>query len=202
MEEERAVTQVIQSGWLVQGPKVAEFERTVADYVGVRHAVATSSCTTALHLALTCVELVQAMRLSFHPSLLLRPRMRCGIQEQRLFLLILIRTPTTLTLSALRLPSLRARKRSCRYTRSVLPLIWIVSTRSLDNMDLVVIEDAAPAIGAMYKGRWLAVLVIPRASVFILRKVITSGEGGMILTERRERGRACPSFTRAWDVSF
>ncbi len=51
-EEERAVVEVLRSGWVVQGPKVAEFERTVADYVGAKHAVATSSCTTALHLAL------------------------------------------------------------------------------------------------------------------------------------------------------
>ena len=42
----------MRSGWVVQGPKVAAFERLVADYVGVPEAVATSSCTTALHLAL------------------------------------------------------------------------------------------------------------------------------------------------------
>ena len=44
--------QVLRSGWIVQGPKVAEFERMVAEYVGARQAMATSSCTTALHLAL------------------------------------------------------------------------------------------------------------------------------------------------------
>jgi perosamine synthetase len=51
-EEEHAVVGVLRSGWIVQGPKVAEFERLVADYVGVQEAIATSSCTTALHLAL------------------------------------------------------------------------------------------------------------------------------------------------------
>ena len=51
-EEERAVVGVLRSGWIVQGPKVAEFESQVANYVGVQEAVATSSCTTALHLAL------------------------------------------------------------------------------------------------------------------------------------------------------
>ena len=51
-EEIERVREVIESGWLTQGPCVAEFERVVAEYVGAQHAVACSSCTTALHMAL------------------------------------------------------------------------------------------------------------------------------------------------------
>src|ERR1700694_5898938 len=50
--EEEAVIEVLRSGWVSQGPRVAEFERRFAEYVGAAHAVAVSSCTTALHLAL------------------------------------------------------------------------------------------------------------------------------------------------------
>ena len=51
-EEEDAAIRVIRSGWITQGPIVAEFEKNFAEYVGTKYAIAVSSCTTALHLAL------------------------------------------------------------------------------------------------------------------------------------------------------
>src|SRR5260221_14534953 len=51
-EEARAPYESIKSGWVTQGPKVAEFEKAVTAYVGAKHGVATTSCTTGLHLAL------------------------------------------------------------------------------------------------------------------------------------------------------
>ena len=51
-EEIQAVAEVIESGWVAQGPRVAAFEAAFAARMQARHAVATSSCTTALHLAL------------------------------------------------------------------------------------------------------------------------------------------------------
>ena len=51
-EEAAAAAAAVTSGWVAQGPRVAEFEKAFAEAVGARHAVAVSSCTTALHLAL------------------------------------------------------------------------------------------------------------------------------------------------------
>jgi dTDP-4-amino-4,6-dideoxygalactose transaminase len=53
-EEIKEVEAVLRSGFIAQGPKVAEFEEKFADYTGTRHAIATSSGTTALHVALLC----------------------------------------------------------------------------------------------------------------------------------------------------
>src|SRR4051812_11200856 len=53
--EREAVVGPLESGWLVQGPKVAEFERLFASFTGSPHAIATTSCTTALHLALVAL---------------------------------------------------------------------------------------------------------------------------------------------------
>src|SRR6266511_4711830 len=54
-EEARAPYESIKSGWVTQGPKVAEFEKAVASYVGAKHGIATTSCTTGLHLALASI---------------------------------------------------------------------------------------------------------------------------------------------------
>src|SRR5438552_3229286 len=54
-QELQAIRQPIETGWVVQGPKVVEFERKFAAFAGVRHAVAVSNCTTALHVAMTAL---------------------------------------------------------------------------------------------------------------------------------------------------
>src|SRR5712691_11842600 len=58
-EEARAPFESIKSGWVTQGPKVAEFEKAVASYVGAKHGIATTSCTTGLHLALVAAGIAE-----------------------------------------------------------------------------------------------------------------------------------------------
>jgi len=194
--EERAVVQVLRSGWLVQGPKVAEFERMVADYVGARHAVATSSCTTALHLALLLHGLGPGDEVIL-PSFTFIATANAVryVGATPVFADI---DPATYTLD----PASAAASLSPR-TRAILAVHQIGLAADMDAINalaarhgLLVLEDAAPSLGATYRGRKVGGLGNCTCFSFHPRKVISTGEGGMItlqddgLAERARRLRA------------
>lgn len=181
-EEERAVAQVIQSGWLVQGPKVAEFERTVADYVGAQHAVAVSSCTTALHLTLVLCGIGPGDEVIV-PSFTFIATAN-AVRHTGATPVFVDIDPRTYNIAPDSIEVAITRK-----TKAILPVHQIGLAANMDRINaiarrhnLVVIEDAAPAIGATYKGKMVGNLGNPTCFSFHPRKVITSGEGGMILT--------------------
>lgn len=182
-EEERAVTQVIQSGWLVQGPKVAEFERLVAEYVGARYAVATSSCTTALHLALILGGIGSGDEVIV-PSFTFIATAN-AVRHTGATPIFVDIDPYTYNID----PECIEAAVTPR-TKAIMPVHQIGLAADMDRINaiarrhsLVVIEDAAPAIGARYKGRMVGGLGNATCFSFHPRKVITSGEGGMILTD-------------------
>jgi perosamine synthetase len=183
LDEEEAVLQVLRSGWVSQGPKVAEFERQFAMYVGAPHAVAVSSCTTALHLALAVSGLkpgddVLCPSLSFiatanaivhagaNPVFVDIDESTYNIDPDRIEDAITPRARAILAVHQIGLPA------------PVSEITDIAARRGL-----MVIEDAACAIGAEYKGRRIG---LPHTAMacfsFHPRKVLTTGEGGMITT--------------------
>jgi perosamine synthetase len=182
-EEERAVTQVIQSRWLVQGPKVAEFERLVAEYVGARYAVATSSCTTALHLGLILYGIGPGDEVIV-PSFTFIATAN-AVRHTGATPIFVDIDPYTYNIN----PECVEMAITPR-TKAIMPVHQIGLAADMDRINaiarcrgLVVIEDAAPAIGATYKGRMVGSLGNVTCFSFHPRKVITSGEGGMILTD-------------------
>jgi perosamine synthetase len=182
VEEERAVSQVIQSGWLVQGPKVVEFERTVADYVGVQHAVAVSSCTTALHLALLLCGIDPGDEVIV-PSFTFIATAN-AVRHTGATPVFVDIDPCTYNLHPACIEAAITPR-----TKAIMPVHQIGLAADMDRIDaiarqhdLAVIEDAAPAIGATYKGKRVGNLGNPTCFSFHPRKVITSGEGGMFLT--------------------
>jgi dTDP-4-amino-4,6-dideoxygalactose transaminase len=193
-EEANAAAQVVRSGWVLQGPQVESFEREFAAYVGAAHACAVSSGTTALHLALLAVGVRpgdEVITVS-HSFIATANAIRyCGATP--VFVDI---EPGTYNLDPAKLaPAISPRTRAilCVH-QSGMPcnLAEIVAFARRHN--LAVVEDAANAIGSeiRWQGQWQLVGK-PHAQVacfsFHPRKVITTGEGGMLTTADAELDR-------------
>jgi perosamine synthetase len=179
--EAAAVQEVLESGWVAQGPKVAAFEASVAATLGSGNGVATSSCTAALHLALHAFgigpgDAVIVPSLSFIATAN-APRY---VGARPVFADV---DPNTQNLTAETIE--RALEPA---TRAVIVVHQAGMPADLDAIEAVckprgvtVIEDAACAIGSTYRERPVGARNLVALS-FHPRKLVTTGEGGMLLT--------------------
>lgn len=195
-DEQAAVAEVIASGWISQGPKVRAFEEAFAARVGAADAVATTSCTTALSLALHVSGVgpgdeVIVPSLSFIATA--NAVWHCG--GQPVFADI---DPRTYNLDAA-----AAERAITPRTKAIMPVHQVGLPADMDaflelgeRYGVAIVEDAACAIGASYKGRPIGSLGPLACFSLHPRKVITTGEGGMIavadpeVAERLRRLRA------------
>lgn len=194
--EVEAVRRVILSGWVTQGPEVTAFEREFAEFVGAPHACAVSSCTTALHLALLAVGVGagdEVITVS-HSFIATANAIRyCGARP----VFIDIEPGTCNMDPALIEPALTERTKAILCVHQLgMPcdLSRIVAIGRTQGIP--VIEDAACASGSeiLWDGRWERIGK-PHGDVacfsFHPRKVITTGDGGMITTANAELDRRC-----------
>ena len=181
-EEAAAAAAAVTSGWVAQGPRVAEFEEAFAAAVGAAYAVAVSSCTTALHLALVVTSAgpgdeVVVPSLSFIAT----ANAVRYVGAQPVFADVDLKTqnltPATVA------PHLTDR------TRAVILVDQAGVPADLDGMralceprGITVIEDAACAVGSVYRGRPVGAGADIAAFSFHPRKLLTTGEGGMLVT--------------------
>lgn len=182
-EEEQAVVEVLRSGWVTQGPRVSEFEEKFSEYIGCAHSIAISSCTTALHLSLLAIGVgpgdeVICPSLSFiatansiaytgaTPVFGDIDPASYNLDPARLEEVISSRTKAILVVHQIGLPA-------------AMNEILVVAAKH----GLAVIEDAACAIGSEYDGNLIGKPLGTMACFsFHPRKILTTGEGGMITT--------------------
>lgn len=181
-EEERRVLDVLRSGWVAQGPQVAAFERAFAARCGAAHAVAVSSGTTALHLALLAVGVGpgdEVLVPSFTWVATANAARYCGA------------TPVLcdVDLRTFNLDVDDARGRAGDRTRAIVPVHQFGLPADMGAVGALaaergwaVIGDAACAFGAAYDDRPVGALAPVETFSFHPRKSITTGEGGMIAT--------------------
>lgn len=196
--EEAQVLEVLRSGWLTRGPKVGEFERRLAQFLGVEHAIAVNSGTAALHLALAALgagpgDAVIIPDFTF-PATANAVR-HCGAEP----ILVDVELETfNLSLEALQAflgtkaeptrQGLRWRHTGYRI-RFIVPVhlfglpVPMDPIRELaETHGLTVVEDAACALGARDGTRLCGTIGDVGCFSFHPRKVITTGEGGLVVT--------------------
>jgi dTDP-4-amino-4,6-dideoxygalactose transaminase len=185
-QEIEAVVKVLRSGFLVQGEHVREFERQVAGYVGVREAVAVNSGTAALHLGLLALGIGPGDEVIL-PDFTFPATANVVELVGAKPVLVDIDLATFNIDPKLVVPAITQR------TRAIMPVHLFGQPAELQPIleisrqyGLKVIEDAACALGAEYRGRKCGSFGDVGCFSFHPRKPITTGEGGMVVTEDQD----------------
>jgi UDP-4-amino-4,6-dideoxy-N-acetyl-beta-L-altrosamine transaminase len=193
-EDIQAVVDVLHSDWLTQGPAVERFEQEVARYCGAKYAVAVSSATAALHIACLAAGLKSGDGLWTSPNTFVASAncgLYCGAHPD--FVDIDART-YNVSVEALEEKLARAEKRG-EIPRIVIPVHFAGQSCEMERIaelgkryGFTVIEDASHAIGGRYRDTAVGSCTFSDMTIFSFHpvKIITTGEGGMILTNRQD----------------
>jgi len=182
-EEWHAVRDVIASGWVTQGPRVAEFERAVAALCGTKHAVAVSSCTAALHLALRCLGVGPGDEVVV-PSMSFIATANAVVHAGATPVFAEV-DPRTFNLDPI-----DVERRLGLRTKAILIVHQLGLPADLDAFTALarrrgvrLLEDAACALGSRYRGRPVGGHSEFVCFSFHARKILTMGEGGIVTTD-------------------
>ncbi|HEY3158259.1 MAG TPA: DegT/DnrJ/EryC1/StrS family aminotransferase, partial [Vicinamibacterales bacterium] len=185
-DDEQAVLEVLRSGWITTGPRTKAFERALARYTGAARCVAVNSCTAALHLALEAIGVGPGDEVITSPITFASTANVIVHRGAR---------PVFADVDAdtLNLDPAALEAAITPRTKAIVPVDFAGQPCELDAImaiargrGLVVIEDAAHAIGAELDGRRIGSIADMTAFSFYATKNITSGEGGALTTDREE----------------
>jgi len=182
-EEIKNVSKVLRSGWLTEGQQTKEFEEKVKKYVGVKYAIATTSCTTAFELALRVLDIKPGDEVIVpdftHPATGNIVRW-IGAKP------VLV----DVDLFSYNVDPDEIEKAITEKTRCIMPVSWggnPLNMKPLNELkekhDLFIVEDAACSLGAEYNGKKTGTTADITCFSFHPRKIITTGEGGMAVTD-------------------
>lgn len=193
-KEIEAVCSVLRSPNLSLGPKVAEFEKAFADYIGAKRAVAVNSGTSGLFLCMLALGIGTGDEVITTPFTFIASAtciMMAGAKP--VFVDI---DPETLNIDATKIES-----KISRQTKAILPVEVFSNPAGFDKIcqiaqkrNLIVIEDACEALGSTLNGKKAGTFGTMSVFGFYPNKQITTGEGGMILTDRDDLADICVSL--------
>ena len=189
-----AVVQVLKTPRLSLGPKLVEFEEKMAGYIGVNYAVAVSSGTSALHLIVRALDIKDGDEVITTPFSFIASA-NCMLFERAKPVFVDI-DPMTLNMDVGRIE-----KHITDKTRAILavdvfgyPANWDELERLARKHKLMLIEDSCEALGAQYKGKKLGTFGEAGAFAFYPNKQMTTGEGGIIVTNNEKIASLCRSM--------
>lgn len=185
-EEEAEIIDTLRSGWITTGPKTERFEKLVAEYCGVEHAVAVSSCTAALHLAVVLAEIGPGDEVITTPFTFASTAHVVMYQGAKPVFADI--SPDTFNID----PELIERKITPR-TKAIMVVDYGGHPCDMDALSdiatkhgLKLLVDAAHSIGSTYKDRQVGTMGDIICFSFYATKNLATGEGGMLLTGDEE----------------
>ncbi|WP_334833063.1 UDP-4-amino-4,6-dideoxy-N-acetyl-beta-L-altrosamine transaminase [Nostoc sp.] len=193
-EDIDAVIEVLRSDFITQGPAIERFEEAVAKYCGAKYAVAVSSATAALHIACLATGLGKEDVLWTSPNTFVASA-NCGLYCGAKVDFVDIDPNTyNLSIEELKLKLARAAKQEC-LPKVLIPVHFAGQSCEMEEIAALskqygfkIIEDASHAIGGRYQGQPIGSCQFSDMAVFSFHavKIITTGEGGMVLTNQEE----------------
>lgn len=189
-----AVTTVLKTDWITQGPLVNEFEQVISRYCHARYAVAFSSGTAALHSAVFAAGITPGSDIVTTPITFVADG-NCALYQGGSVKLADIQKTT------FNIDPHNIKKTITSKTKAIIPVDFAGHPCDIDEINdiarehgIPVIEDAAHAIGAEYKGKKVGSLADMTVLSFHPVKAITTGEGGMVLTDNQEYNERLQTF--------
>jgi perosamine synthetase len=193
-QEMKLLAEPLKSGWVVQGPFVRQFEEAFAAYTNSAHAIACTSCTTALHMALVALGIAPGDEVIVPAFTWIATANVVEFVGARPVFCDIDLASFNLDLNAL--DFLRTAR-----TRAIIPVHLFGLAVDMDPLidwanqyNISVVEDAACGFGARYHGQHVGTFGEFGCFSFHPRKAITTGEGGMILTQDAKLAETCRSL--------